>query len=209
MARKKKEDVFYTMLKELAELVNEAAEEYAGIIHSFPSTDAVARIPQMKTYETTCDDKVKAIMEQLYTAFITPIDREYIADLALAMDDVVDGMNNVATRFELFDMEDMRVEVVQIADLTVAAVGKLKETVDSLPQYKKNSDALNHSLEVSKFEDEADTVYERGLYNLFHEEDNKGKYYLTWLRILDRMESVVDSCDHASSIVRSVTLEDA
>ena len=50
MARTKKEDEFYTLLKEFAALIVETSEEYAGIVHDFPNS--ISRVPQMKVYET-------------------------------------------------------------------------------------------------------------------------------------------------------------
>lgn len=63
MPRIKKEDEFYTMLKEFAALIVDAADEYNKIICSFP--DSMSSIPQMKVYESTADERVKAIMSTL------------------------------------------------------------------------------------------------------------------------------------------------
>ena len=49
----KKEDVFYTMLKQVAYEMVSAAEEYASIMRDFPAS--MARIPRMKVHETTTD----------------------------------------------------------------------------------------------------------------------------------------------------------
>lgn len=147
MARAKKEDVFYTMLKDLAALITETAEEYASIVHGFPET--VSRVPQMKVYETTCDERVKAIMEQLYDSFITPFDREDISDLALAMDDVTDAMYGVTMRLDLFNLQDMRIEAEQIADLTLTAVREMQEMIDHLPNYQKDEVVLEKAINVA------------------------------------------------------------
>ena len=113
MPRIKKEDEFYTMLKEFAALIVEAADEYNKIICEFP--ESMSSIPQMKVYESTADERVKAIMAKLYTSFITPIDREDISCLALAMDDVVDSMYGVAGRLDLFNLPHLRLEAQQIS----------------------------------------------------------------------------------------------
>ena len=36
-----------------------------------------------------------------------------------------------------------------------------------------------------------------------------GKYAVTWLRIFDRMEQVLDACDDAAGIVRAVIMKSA
>ena len=49
MPRIKKEDEFYTMLKEFAALIEEAADEYNRIVCAFP--ESMSSIPQMKVFE--------------------------------------------------------------------------------------------------------------------------------------------------------------
>ena len=144
MPRIKKEDEFYTMLKELASLITDAAEEYNGIVCDFPGS--MSRIPQMKVYESNADERVKAVMAKLYTSFITPIDREDISTLALAMDDVVDSMYGVAVRLDLFNMSDLRLEARQISELTVHAVNEMKNMIDHLPDYKKDRVVLEKAI---------------------------------------------------------------
>ena len=227
MPRIKKEDEFYTMLKEFAALIVEAAaaliveaaDEYNTIICNFP--ESMSSIPQMKVYESTADERVKAIMAKLYTSFITPIDREDISSLALAMDDVVDSMYGVAVRMDLFNISDLRLEAKQISELTVHAVNEMKEMIDHLPDYKKDRVVLEKAISVGTVEDEGDTVYQQALRRLFSdEEDASGKYAVTWLRIFDRiavtwlrifdrMELCLDACDRVSGIVRDIIMKDA
>ena len=222
MPRIKKEDEFYTMLKEFAALITESAEEYNSIICDFPKS--MSSIPQMKVYESTCDERVKAIMAKLYTSFITPIDREDISSLALAMDDVVDSMYGVAVRLDLFNIGDLRIEAKQISELTLHAVHEMQEMIDHLPDYKKDRVVLEKAIEIGTVEDEGDTVYQKALRRLFSdeedaskalrrlfsdEEDASGKYAVTWLRIFDRMELCLDACDRVSGIVRDIIMKDA
>ena len=152
MPRIKKEDEFYTMLKEFAALITESAEEYNSIICDFPKS--MSSIPQMKVYESTADERVKAIMAKLYTSFITPIDREDISNLALAMDDVVDSMYGVAVRLDLFNIGDLRIEAKQISELTLHAVHEMQEMIDHLPDYKKDRVVLEKAIEIGTVEDE-------------------------------------------------------
>lgn len=208
MPRIKKEDVFYTMLKDLASVLVETAEEYVGIIHEFPAS--MSRIPQMKVYENICDERVKAIMTQLYTSFITPLDREDISALALAMDDVTDAMFGVAMRLDLFNLQDMRLEAEQIADLTLTAVKEMQEMIEHLPSYQKDNVAMEKAINVGNIEDQGDTVYQTALRRLFHEDEELGgKYAVTWLRTFDRMERCMDACDNAAGIVRAVVMKSA
>lgn len=202
----RKEDVFYTKLKGVAAEMVEASAEYAAIMREFP--DSIARIPRMKVHETTTDELVADIMKRLYTSFITPFEREDISDLALRMDDVVDLMEVVATRLDLFCIDHMRPEAVEMAELTHKAMIELQKTIDLLPNYKKDDQVMVHAINVSRIEDGADRVYQNALRRLFAEEEG-GKEVVTWLRIFDRMEYCLNACDRAAGVVRSVVMKSA
>ena len=163
MPRAKKEDIFYTLLKDFAARIDDAAEEYVRIITSYP--DTTSEIPQMKVFENKCDEKVKHIMEELYSSFVTPIERSDINDLALAMDDIVED-------------------------------------------YKKDPLVMEKAIAVGHIEDEGDLVYQNALRRLFQEEPN-GRYTVTWTRLFDQMENLLDACDNTAGVVRSVVLKGA
>lgn len=200
----KKEDVFYTMLRQVSAQLVDAAEEYASIMREFPKS--VARIPRMKVHEMATDELVADIHKQLYTSFITPFEREDISDLALRMDDVVDLMEAVCTRLDLFGMDHMRPEAVEMAELTRKAIIELYAVVDRLPRYKKDEELMHHAIAISRIEDGADRVYQNALRRLFAEED-AGKEIVTWLRIFDNMENCLNACDKAAGVVRSVVMK--
>lgn len=210
MPRAKKEDVFYTMFKDFAADIVRVAEDYDKLIHGYP--DTANMIPLMKVHEDRCDEHVKHIMEHLYSAFITPFDRDDINNLALRMDDVVDAMEAVAIRLDLFNVSATRTEAVQLADLTLVASRELKEMFDHFPDYKTDRVVMEKAISVGHIEDEGDTVYEAALSRLFHE-DNLDEFrrghVVSWLYIFDRMELCLDSCDSAAGVVRSVVMKSA
>ena len=215
MPRAKKEDIFYTLLKDFASRIEDAANgtggtrrqtsiedaavEYVKVITDFPET--TSEIPQMKVYENKCDEKVKHIMEELYSSFVTPIERSDINDLALAMDDIVDYMNAIASGLDLFNVNEMRKE-------GLTAVKDIHVMIDHLPDYKKDTLVMEKAIAVGHIEDEGDLVYQNALRRLFLEEPN-GRYTVTWTRLFDQMENLLDACDNTAGVVRSVVLKSA
>lgn len=206
MARAKKEDVFYTLLKDLAGKLVEASDAYVSLIEGYPKT--FSDIPTLKVFESECDAKVKRIMEELYSSFITPFDRQDISELALAMDDIMDYMNGVALRLDLFNIHEMRNEGVQMAKLTRRCVYEVREMIEHLPNYKSDPEVMQHANMVSTIEDEGDVVYNSGMRRLFHDEEN-GRVSAAWMRLFDRMEGCLDACDHSAKVVRTVVMKSA
>ena len=202
----KKEDPFFTQLKEFGDVLVEAADTYAEILEHYP--ESFAKIPRLKVLENKCDDLVQKIMRNLYTSFITPIDREDISELAMALDDVIDEMNGVVLRLDLFDAQEMRLEGPQMAELTKEAVREIHDMLYHLPNYKNDPVVMEKAISVSHIEDEGDRVYHTAIRRLFHG-DERGKETLAWLRLFDGMEHVLNNCDHTCVIVRSVVLKSA
>ena len=205
MPRIKKEDEFYTMLKQVASDVAEASETYVDIISNWPSSRS--RVSRMAMHESNTDEHVRAIMTKLYSSFITPFDRSDISDLALAMDDVVDMMEGVTLRLDLFNVQVMRPEAREMADLTHLAIRKMREMIELLPNYKRDEKVMEMAIAVGHVEDGGDAVYESALRRLFLEEETRGKEALAWLRTFDRMEECLDACDHAAHVVRNVVMK--
>lgn len=140
------------MFREFGDKIVETAEEYVVIMEGYPET--AARIPQMKVYERECDEKVQHIMKELYASFVTPFEREDISDLALRLDDIVDGMNSVAERLDLFNVDDTRKEAMQLAELTLRACKTVQEMLSVLSDYKKDPTVMEKAIAVGHVEDE-------------------------------------------------------
>ncbi len=210
MARIKKEDPFYTLLKDFSIQLEETAEHYVEVVDNYPKSREM--IPRMRVDEDRCDEMVRRIMKGLYTSFITPFDRNDIADLALKLDDIADYMEGVAVGLDLFNMSGTRTEARQMAQLTREAVRELRVMFDRLPNYKNDPIVMEKAISVGHIEDEGDTVYENAIRRLFHDDsldEARRGHVVGWLRIFDRMEACLNACDHAAGVVRSVVMKSA
>lgn len=209
MARLKKEDPFYTMFKDFGADIVACAEHFDELVKDYPKTESM--IPLMKVYEDQCDEHVKKIMQELYKSFITPFDRDDINDLALRLDDIVDDMEAISIRFDLFNVSSTRVEAQQMAGLTLAACRTLEEMLQALPNFKNDPTCMEKAISVGHIEDEGDTAYEAGIRRLFHDRadlaDARRGHVVAWLHIFDRMEDCLDACDAAAGVVRSVIMK--
>jgi uncharacterized protein Yka (UPF0111/DUF47 family) len=124
------------------------------------------------------------------------------------MDDIVDYMNAIASGLDLFNVNEMRKEGPQMANLTLTAVKDIHVMIDHLPDYKKDTLVMEKAIAVGHIEDEGDLVYQNALRRLFLEEPN-GRYTVTWTRLFDQMENLLDACDNTAGVVRSVVLKGA
>lgn len=200
------ENQFYDKFIELATEVAAASEVYSDIAHNWPAKKA--RIPEVKEYEVKCDAIMRETLTLLENSFITPFDREDINLLVRELDHIADGMDNVTARFDLYDIDDMRPEAVQMTDLTLQACTELRELFEHFENFKKDPVVREKMHTVGTIEDEGDTVSRHGLANIFREH-NDAVEVLKWKSLLDTMEATVDSCKAVANVVRSVLMKNA
>jgi predicted phosphate transport protein (TIGR00153 family) len=144
----------------------------------------------------------------LESSFITPFDREDINMLVRELDHIADGMDNAAARFELYDIDDMRPEAIQMSNLTLRACEELKDLFDHFENFKKDPVVREKMHTVGTIEDEGDAVSRQGLANIFREQTDAIEV-LKWKSLIDTMESTVDSCKGVANVVRSVLMKNA
>ena len=200
------ENQFYDKFIELAHEVAAAAEVYSNITHNWPQSKV--RIPEVKDYEIRCDAIMRETLTLLENSFITPFDREDINLLVRELDHIADGMDNVTARFDLYDIDAMRPEAVQMADLTLQASKELEELFEHFENFKKDPIVREKMHTVGTIEDEGDAVSRHGLANIFREH-NDAVDVIKWKSLIDTMEVTVDSCKAVANVVRSVLMKNA
>lgn len=200
------ENQFFDKFLELAREVEGCAEVFADIAHNYPAHKG--RIPEVKDFEVKCDAVMRETLTLLENSFITPFDREDINLLVRELDHIADGMDNAAARFDLYDIDAMRPEAIQMADLILQACQELKELFEHFENFKKDPLVREKMHTVGVIEDEGDTVSRHGLANIFREH-NDAVEVLKWKSLLDTMEGTVDSCKGVANVVRSVLMKNA
>ncbi|MEA4922647.1 MAG: DUF47 family protein [Eubacteriaceae bacterium] len=201
---KKKEDVFYGMFTDFCEKILEAAEAFADIVHNFEDVDN--KVANMKVLETECDMEAHKILQALHGSFITPFDREDIYSITREMDEIVDCMEEVANRFSVFDIREIKPEAVVMADMTVQSIKELKKMFEHLPELKKNSMVMEQIIEVNRIENEGDVIFRRALSTLFREEKDPIEL-IKWKHLFEQMEESLDSCETVANILEGVVMK--
>ena len=79
-----------------------AAERLAELVDRYDRLDE--RIAEIQALEKRGDEIDREINARLEDAFVTPFDREDIHELAVRLDDIVDGIQAVAETFVIYDV---------------------------------------------------------------------------------------------------------
>jgi predicted phosphate transport protein (TIGR00153 family) len=200
------ENQFFDKFAELAHEVAACAETFDALVRNWPAS--VNDISKVKDYEVKCDAIMRETLTLLENSFITPFDREDIDRLVRELDHIADGMDNVSARFNLYDIDNMRPEALQMADLILRASKELSELFDHFENFKKDPVVREKMHTIGTIEDEGDTVSRQGLASLFRDTTDAIEV-IKWKSLIDTLENTVDSCKAVANVVRSVLVKNA
>jgi predicted phosphate transport protein (TIGR00153 family) len=201
----KAKDPFFSAFAEHARLTVQAA---ALLRQLFAEPAKVADLKARITLaEHQGDEITRATITRLRSQWITPLDRPDIHLLASRLDDVLDAIEAVAERIELFDIREaspVANDAVRVLESATAAVSK---AVELLPDARKRAqDIIKLCAEISTLESEADSLYRSAIAELF-KAGSDPMMVMKWRDIHEQLEGATDLCEDVANALEGVVLE--
>lgn len=161
---------------------------------------------QMTKAEGEADEITRTIFLSLHKTFITPFDRWEIKDLAKALDDMIDCMEDIPQRARLYGPGTFTPEMAALGQITVRGAEKVQEAVALLSDMRNADRILNICQEIGEIESEADRVMRAGMERLFAEVSD-ARALIRSKEIYELFEEAVDRCEDAANVIHGVVLE--
>ena len=195
------------------DLFEESARNFvtaAGLLKELMDRcDAVEEmIRQITELEHHGDTITHLIMAELHGTFVTPIDREDIAQLAQRMDDVMDSIDAAAMRMMLYDITKPTKRAKELADILVRVTSETSKAIPRLRRSSELSHMREHCIEINRLENEADDVRRSALAELFRDRVELAEV-IKWREIYEHMENAVDRCEDIADILEGVMIKRA
>jgi len=192
---------YFAYLSDMARKVQYGGELFQQMFGDFKNhADYSERI---KEVEVECDRIVDSILESLNTTFITPIDREDIYALVTELDDVIDFINGLARKMEIYGVKKIRPEAVDLARILASCTAELAGAFALL---EKKQDIAGHARTVDRLEKEADQVYQEAVRQLFKKEKDPIEV-IRWNTLFEALEDAVDRCKDLGGTLTTVVVK--
>ncbi|MDD6799829.1 MAG: DUF47 family protein [Firmicutes bacterium] len=201
-----KQNNYFDMMLSLVELSYEAAKSLNGILSSFDPGNIAQSREALHEIEHNADIKKHEMIRKLSREFITPIEREDIMQMAQAVDDVTDGIEEVIQKIYMYNITELREEAVQISDVIVRCCDGLIRICREFGNFRKSTTIHQDIVEVNRLEEEGDEIYAKAMRRLFRESMNPVEM-IVWRDMFDTMENCCDACEHVSDVVESVIMK--
>jgi uncharacterized protein len=193
---------FYDLFTRAAENALDTARLAERRFREFPEQGV--RQPDVKALEHKGDELTRELIELLNTQYITPFDREDIYELATALDDVVDHIENASDLLGLYKVEQTREEANEQCRVLVLAVEHLVKGVAELKHLQR---VQPHLLEVKQLEDEGDRIVRGAIAGLFEDGGADPMSVIRWKDIFEALEEALDACETAADLVGNIVVK--
>lgn len=131
-----KQKFFYNKLIEIAENITAATRFFNEGVKSFEDGNQRQFAEKMKEFEHRGDKHTQEMIHQLNTIYMTPIERVDILEVTAKLDDIVDGIEAAAARFEIFNMETVDEYILEFAANIAASVENIEQAMRLLKKKK-------------------------------------------------------------------------
>ncbi|HEV2713186.1 MAG TPA: DUF47 family protein [Gaiellaceae bacterium] len=197
-----KTNEFYDLFTNAGKNALTAAQKAETRFRSYPETEISHA--EIKELENEGDRYTQQIIELLNTQYITPFDREDIYQLAKAIDDVVDFIENASDLLGLYRVEGPMEQAHEQCRVLVEAVEHLAK---ALAELRGVRNAEPHLVRVKRLEDEADRIVRDAIAALFENDGVSPLTVIRWKDIFEALEDAVDACETAADVVANIVVK--
>lgn len=202
----RKKDIFFKSLEQMADLVEQTVNHFAESVKGdLPEVTAFTK--EMKQFERTGDEYTHMVITELNKTFITPIEREDIMELIKRLDDVMDGVEACASRFDMYGIVKTDNYIRQFGEVLRRSALEIKSAIYLLT--KKQLLAMQpHCVNLHELENEGDALMREGIKHLFQNVKDPIEL-IKYKEMYERLEETTDSCEDVANTLQSIMMRNS
>jgi len=201
-----KEEKFFELFDQQAAHNVEAARVFQELVKNWAAESPLQR--KLQDIEHEADITTHEIYDKLNRTFITPFDREDIHALGSELDDVVDIVQSVASRMQLFHVERVNEDLAVMAEIFLNATENVRKAVLELKKSEKTRRIEDYCIEVNRLENAGDRALEQALSRLFNGKPDPLEV-IKWKEIYEGLEAAIDKCEDVAETIQGILVKNA
>jgi predicted phosphate transport protein (TIGR00153 family) len=199
-----REEKFFDLFVQQAKLISQAATlllqgAEAGNAHLEECAEKITEL------EKNADSVLHEVFQRLNQTFITPLDPEDIHSLSTHLDDVIDGMEELAHRMVAYNLEPIPRPVLEGCREIVNCARSLELAFQAL---HSDQALLDHCIEVNRVEEVVDQLMRKAVRDLFREERDPIRI-MKLKEVYDLIEQTTDYCEDVAVALQNVVVKNS
>ena len=204
MAKKKTD--YFELLEEQISYTVKAAKQLHTVLSNFDPATLERERQELHVIERQGDLKAHDIQDMLAKEFITPIDREDLAELIQEIDNVTDSLDDVLIRAYIYNIRAMRPEAMRFSELLVSSSECLARIAKEFRDFRKSTQLKDEIIRLNMFEEDGDSIYTEAMASLFRS-NNDPLEVIAWMNLYETLEGACDAFEHVCDLYERVMMK--
>jgi uncharacterized protein Yka (UPF0111/DUF47 family) len=197
---------YFQMLIQAMEQTCKASERLEDFVRGMDNMET--RLSEMHNIEHYADSMLHDLCAELNRAFITPLEREDILEIASGIDDITDQIEDTALHIWMTNIKGHRSDCIEFLQIVRNCCDELLAGIKEFRNYKKSKTILDHIIEVNRLEEVGDQLYQKAVYTLYHEEKDPLEIY-KWREVFNDFEECCDACEKVADLMESTMMKNS
>lgn len=207
----KANDVYFNNYIEAADVAVKASEYLCKCIKNFKPEDIATMLVEMHEFEHAGDDLRHQMASMLAKSFVTPMDREDMAELSQNIDSVIDNIEEVLQYIYMNCVTSMTEDAMQFAEKITECCNIMKSLLMELPTFKKASQIHELVIKLNHAEEECDSLFLNANYryrkNMKTSDKDATLNMFSWREIYNCLEACADAAEHVADTVEAIVMK--
>ena len=201
----RRDQTFFRLFGEMTLYILEAAEHLGEMFRNPGGGQQQVLAGKIKDLEHKGDEATHHVIEELNKTFITPLDREDIHDLCLALDDVLDLIDGTAGRLVLFNISE---SIEGTLDMWQVLYSQAREIEAAVKQLKNNGNVIERCIEINRLENDADRFFQIAIGKLFENVKDPIEV-IKRKEIIETLEKATDMAEDVANVLETIIVKNA
>jgi len=204
----KDKKVFFPLFEQAAGNVVVMSKLLVEAVNINDANNRLDLFNQIDKLENLGDEITHQIYLELSKNFITPFDREDIASLTGAIDDVADYIQGSVNRMNLYNVEEMTPAIKKLSELILQGSLEMDKAIKELKDLKNVRSIADSCIRINSIENQADDVFDRAVADLFLYEKDAIRL-IKYKEILAALETATDMCEDVANVMETILVKNA
>lgn len=198
-----REEVFFGMIEKLTELLEASAKELVKFSDGVPSDQVFEAV---RALEDQADKVVYEAEEHFAKVFVTPIDREDIQSLIVAIDDIIDLIYLTARTFVLYGVPKPTHAMTEQMKLLVVLGELLHKEIPALARHEYER-LIAAGRVIREHEKTGDKIFREAVAELFHNPEIDAKVLVRDKEVLEDLENAIDKFEVVAERLKNLAVK--
>lgn len=189
-----------------ADCCGKAAAYLQECLTNYDYANIQTMLEKMHAIEHEADGVKHEMTAALAKAFVTPMEREDMAQISANIDEVADFIEEVLQRIYVNRIMTIMPEAITFAAMIVECCDMMKEMLGELVNFRKPKKLHELIINLSHKEEECDKLYLEATLKTADFSDNVLEV-IFWREVFEKLEKCADACEHVGDSIETIVMK--